>query len=173
MVTVTRGLSEHGNTGGVKGEASDMRTCYACGEKGHVRAHCRKRSAECYKCKERGHISSVCRKPRGGARSGGEDRKEFAGVAFTAWPKEARAPVGVWLVDSGSPFQAKIFSPASVALLIANKFALAPGTCQTSFNVIMLTPFCVSHSKTTLPIPRAAKAFPPSPSILCGRASLS
>jgi hypothetical protein len=44
----------------------------------------------------------VCRKPRGGARSGGEDRKEFAGVAFTAWPKEARAPAGVWLVDSES-----------------------------------------------------------------------
>jgi hypothetical protein len=100
--TVTKGLSERGNTGGVKGEASDMRTCHACGEKGHVRAHCRKRSAECYNCGERGHISSVCRKPRGDVRSGGEDRKEFAGVAFTAWPKEARAPTGVWLVDSES-----------------------------------------------------------------------
>jgi hypothetical protein len=64
-VTITKGLSEHGNTGGVKGEASDTRTCYACGEKGHVRAHCRKRSAECYNCGESGHISSVCRKPRG------------------------------------------------------------------------------------------------------------
>jgi hypothetical protein len=101
-VNVTKGLGERGNTGGVKGEASDMRTCYACGEKGHVQAHCRKQSAECYNCGERGHISSVCRKPRGGARSGGEDRKEFAGVAFTAWPKEARAPAGVWLVDLGS-----------------------------------------------------------------------
>jgi hypothetical protein len=49
-----------------------------------------------------GLFSLVCRKPRGGAKNGGEDRKEFAGVAFTAWPKEARAPAGVWLVDSGS-----------------------------------------------------------------------
>jgi hypothetical protein len=45
--TVTKGLSERGNIGGLKGEASDMRTCYACAKKGHVRAHCRKRSAEC------------------------------------------------------------------------------------------------------------------------------
>jgi hypothetical protein len=101
-VIVTKGLSERGNTGGMKCVASNMRTCYACGEKGHVRAHCRKRSAECYNCGERGVISSVCRKPRGGVRSGGEDRKEFAGVAFTAWLKEARAPTGVWLVDSRS-----------------------------------------------------------------------
>jgi hypothetical protein len=67
-VIVTKGLKERGNTGGVKGEASDMRTCCDCGEKGHVRAHCRKRSAECYNCGERGHISSVCRKPRCGAK---------------------------------------------------------------------------------------------------------
>jgi hypothetical protein len=103
-VTVTKRLSERRNIGGVKGEASDMRTCYACGEKGHVRAHCRKRSAECYNCGERGHISSVCKKPRGSARSGGEDRKEFAGVAFTAWPKEARAPAGAWLVVGNHPY---------------------------------------------------------------------
>ncbi|GAQ92705.1 hypothetical protein KFL_011000020 [Klebsormidium nitens] len=34
-------------------------------------------------------------------RSSGEDRpdrKESAGVAFTAWRKEARAPAGVWLI---------------------------------------------------------------------------
>jgi hypothetical protein len=53
-VTVTKGLSECRNTGGMKGEASDMRTCYAFGEKGHVRAHCGKRSAECYNYGERG-----------------------------------------------------------------------------------------------------------------------
>jgi len=80
----------------------DTRTCYACGEMGHVKANCRKRSAECYNCGERGHISSVCRKPRGGARSGGENQRRFAGVAFTAWRKEAQGPTGVWLVDSGS-----------------------------------------------------------------------
>ncbi|GAQ93462.1 hypothetical protein KFL_015490020 [Klebsormidium nitens] len=105
--TVIKGSSERGGyNGGVRREAgSDARTCYACGEKGHVRAHCRKRNAECFNCGERGHISSVCRKPRGGAKSGGEDRpdrKEFAAVAFTAWRKEARVPADVWLVDSGS-----------------------------------------------------------------------
>ncbi|GAQ92754.1 hypothetical protein KFL_011220030 [Klebsormidium nitens] len=44
-------------------------------------------------------------RPRGGAKGGGEDRpdrKEFAGVAFMAWRKEARLPADVWLVDSGS-----------------------------------------------------------------------
>jgi hypothetical protein len=81
---------------------TDTRTCYACGEMGHVKAVCRKRNVECYNCGERGHISSVCRKPRGGARGGVEDRKEFVGVAFTAWRKEAQAPASVWLVDSGS-----------------------------------------------------------------------
>ncbi len=49
-----------------------------------------------------GAHSTVCRKPRGGARSGGENRERFAGVAFTAWRREAQGPTGVWLVDSRS-----------------------------------------------------------------------
>ena len=81
---------------------TDTRTCYACGEKGHIKADCRKRNAECYNCGERGHISSVCRKPRGGAKSEGEKRTAFAGVAYTAWRKEAHVRADVWLVDSGS-----------------------------------------------------------------------
>ncbi|GAQ92854.1 hypothetical protein KFL_011690020 [Klebsormidium nitens] len=98
--TVNKGSNERGDfTGGVRREGGpDARTCYACGEKGHVRAHCRKRNAKCFNCGERGHISSVCRKPWGGAKSGGEDRpdgKEFAGVAFTTWRKEARVPANV------------------------------------------------------------------------------
>ncbi|GAQ92926.1 hypothetical protein KFL_012050030 [Klebsormidium nitens] len=74
-------------------------------EKGHIRAHCRNRNVETFNCGERGHINSVCRKLRGGATSGSEDRlqrKEFVGVAFTAWRKEARVPADVWLVDSRS-----------------------------------------------------------------------
>jgi hypothetical protein len=62
-ITVTKGLGERGNIGGVKGEASDMRTCYACGEKDHVRAHCRKRSAECYNCGERGTLARCVGSP--------------------------------------------------------------------------------------------------------------
>ncbi|GAQ93314.1 hypothetical protein KFL_014350010 [Klebsormidium nitens] len=73
-----------------------MTTCYACGEKSHVRAYCQKANAECFMCGETEHISSVCRKLRGSARSGDKDRpdqKQFAGVAFTAWRKEAAGRV--------------------------------------------------------------------------------
>ena len=95
---VSKGSSQEG---GLR-KSADTRTCFACGGLGHIRAHCRMRNAECHNCGEIGHIKAVCKKTGQGARSGGEVRNHFSGVAFTAWRSDARRSAGVWVVDSGS-----------------------------------------------------------------------
>ncbi|GAQ91310.1 hypothetical protein KFL_007630010 [Klebsormidium nitens] len=59
-VTVAKGSSERGVTGGGGG---NTRTCYACDEKGHVRAYCRNSNAECFKCGERGTLARCVESP--------------------------------------------------------------------------------------------------------------
>ena len=60
------------------------------------------RNAECHNCGEVGHVRAVCKKPGQGARRGGlAEMKPTAGVAFTAWPRDARMGEA-WVVDSGS-----------------------------------------------------------------------
>ena len=81
--------------------SSDARSCFGCGETGHIKAHCRHRDAECENCGKRGHTRAVCRKPAERVERAAY-AKAGAGVAFTAWRGGAGALPGVWLVDSGS-----------------------------------------------------------------------
>eukprot|EP00243_Klebsormidium_subtile_P008726 TRINITY_DN418_c0_g1_i2.p1 TRINITY_DN418_c0_g1~~TRINITY_DN418_c0_g1_i2.p1 ORF type:complete len:569 (+),score=90.43 TRINITY_DN418_c0_g1_i2:723-2429(+) len=96
---VSKGSSQEGGYH----KSTDARTCFACGGLGHIRAHCRMRNAECHNCGEIGHVRAVCKKPGQGARRGGlAEMKSIAGVAFTVWPKNVRASMEKWVVDSGS-----------------------------------------------------------------------
>jgi hypothetical protein len=84
---------------GFRSSASERRTCYACGQVGHIKANCRFQNAECHSCGKTGHTKAVCR-----ARQG--ENAAFVrvanAVAFTAWQGSCVEWPDVWIVDSGS-----------------------------------------------------------------------
>ncbi|GAQ91869.1 hypothetical protein KFL_008720040 [Klebsormidium nitens] len=90
---------EHGGS-----SESDSRSCYRCGETGHIKMNCKHRNADCENCGKRGHLKAVCRQPAGRAERAYtvKEGADVRGVAFTAWQGSAGAQTGVWLVDSGS-----------------------------------------------------------------------
>jgi hypothetical protein len=58
-----------GSSGAGKGSSrelranSDTRSCYGCGETGHIKLNCRFCNADCENCGRRGHTRAVCRQP--------------------------------------------------------------------------------------------------------------
>ncbi|GAQ93117.1 hypothetical protein KFL_013080040 [Klebsormidium nitens] len=98
--------SSGGSTGSSREHAgsSDSRSCYGCGETGHIKLNCKFRNAECENCGKRGHTKAVCRQParRAERAYAVKEGADVRGVAFTAWRGGAGAQTEVWLVDSGS-----------------------------------------------------------------------
>jgi hypothetical protein len=45
---------------GFKSSGFERRTCYACGEVGHIKANCRFQNAECHGYGKTGHTKAVC-----------------------------------------------------------------------------------------------------------------
>jgi hypothetical protein len=74
---------------GFRSSGIERKTCYACGEVGHIKANCRFHNAECHGCGKTGHTKAVCR-----ARQG--EKAAFArvanAVAFTMW----QGPINEW-----------------------------------------------------------------------------
>jgi hypothetical protein len=96
-----------GSSGAGKGSSrelranSDTRSCYGCGETGHIKLNCRFRKADCENCGRRGHTRAVCRQPAERSERAAY-AKGNAGVAYTAWRSSAVGQPSVWLVDFGS-----------------------------------------------------------------------
>jgi hypothetical protein len=80
---------------------SDTRSCYGCGETGHIKLNCRFRHADRENCGRRGHTRAVCRQPAEKSERAAY-AKGNACVAYTAWRSSAVGQPSVWLVDSGS-----------------------------------------------------------------------
>lgn len=80
---------------------ADTRSCYGCGEIGHIRLNCRFHNAECENCGERGPTRARCRQPSGRSERAAY-AKGSADIAFIAWEDGGGAKTGVWLVGSGS-----------------------------------------------------------------------
>jgi len=81
---------------------SDNRTCWCCGETGHVKFNCRRKNEKCENCGLFGHLTQVCRKGERGMSAFSQTPPERNDpVAFTAWiDKESNN--SAWFVDSGS-----------------------------------------------------------------------
>jgi hypothetical protein len=84
---------------GFRSSSFESRTCYACGEVGHIKANCRFQNAECHGCGKTGHTKAVCRAGQG-------EKAVFArvanAVAFMTWQGPVNEWPRVWIVDSGS-----------------------------------------------------------------------